>query len=137
MKRTTVLILAMVLLMGALLSTGCFGKGGGGTTAAVTAPVSTGNIVAQSVNAAKNPDGTVTVSWKTASPSMGNHVLAAGLHFENHPLYDIVVAETATVPATEHSVILTDLPRTDKVSFAVTDGAKNIDDNGGFGYTAK
>ncbi len=136
-SRTKRMFLCLLLLP-AFLAAGCFGKGGGSSTASAPAAVSNlsaGNIVPGSVATNKAPDGSVTVTWKTQSPSMGNHVLAGTLKFEGRTLYDQVIKEQATAPTTEHVAVI---PAANaELGVAVTDGLQNLDDNGGFGYVVK
>jgi hypothetical protein len=87
------------------------------------------------VTTSKSPDGSVTVAWKTQAPSMGNHVLAGTLKFEGRTLYDQVIKESAAAPTTEHTAVVP--AATAELGVAVTDGLKNLDDNGGFGYAVK
>lgn len=136
-RRSVTVTMVLLVCMAALLSSGCFAKGGGG--AAATSPgvsdISAGSIVSKSVATVKNADGTVMVSWKTASPSMGNHVLAGTLFFEGRPLYGEVIKETATAPTTDHVATLPAVSA--KTAVAVTDGLKGLDDNAGFGYVVE
>jgi len=136
-SRTKLLLLCLLLLP-ALLSSGCFGKGGGSSAASAPAAVSNlsaGNIVPGSVTTNKAADGSVTVTWKTQSPSMGNHVLAGTLKFEGRPLYDQVIKEQAAAPTTDHVAVIP--AAAGELGVAVTDGLQNLDDNGGFGYVVK
>lgn len=130
-----VLLLALVLVGAAVMTTGCFGKGGGGSSAPAVSNIQAGNIVARSVATAKGADGAVTVTWKTQAPSMGNHVLAGTLFFEGRPLYDQVVKETAAAPATDHTAVVP--AAAGELGIAVTDGLSGLDDNGGLGYVVK
>lgn len=133
-RRPLITVLAL-LCAALLLTTGCFfGKKGGGSAPAVS-DIQAGGIVAKSVAAEKQADGTVKVTWKTASPSMGNHVLAGTLFFEGRPLYGEVVKESATAPTTEHVAIVP--AAAGKVAVAVTDGVKDLDDNAGYGYVVE
>ena len=85
---------------------------------------------------AKGADGAVTVSWKTASPSMGNHVLSGTVFFDGkYPLYDQVIKETAAAPTTEHTAVVP-APGA-KAAIAVTDGLQGLDDNRGLGYVVE
>jgi len=134
-RELNVLMLALLLLGGTLMA-GCFGKGGGSSSQAAVPAVQAGSLVPGSVAMAKGADGAVTVSWKTASPSMGNHVLSGTVFFDGkYPLYDQVIKETAAAPTTEHTAVVP-APGA-KAAIAVTDGLQGLDDNRGLGYVVE
>lgn len=132
-------VLVFVLALGLLLNAGCFGKKGGADPAAAPAApaVDPGNIDAASIHVSRSPEGHVTVSWKTKTPSAAGGVLGANLFFEGRPLYSVAVTEKAAAPTTDHSVVLTDLPKDGDLAVAVIDGKQDIADNAGRGYVVK
>lgn len=136
-QRCNVIVLVLLLSAATVFTAGCFGKGGGSSSSTAAVPaVQAGSIVPGSVSAAKGADGAVTVSWKTAAPSMGNHVLSGTVFFDGkYPLYDQVIKETAAAPTTEHTAVVP-APGA-KAAIAVTDGLQGLDDNRGLGYVVE